>query len=241
MLKRPGVAALLLLSVQMAFGSPALYLPPLSTFDAGWSRHFLHNAINHYNAGEFIYSLEELDNALNHAPNAGTAALVHIYKGRDFYGLRNYSKAREEFEAALRTAPESGFAHAAAGAAAFQANRFAEALDFFQRGMKIAPHHDLLLNNFAWFRATCPEAAYRNGGEAVRFATAACDLGKWKDSVFIDTLAAAQAESGNFAAAAATEQRALNEKDAERLDRSEAQTRLRLYSQRQPYRAKNGR
>ena len=235
------LAALLVLATHLALASPALYLPPLNTFDAGWSRHFLQNAIKHYNAGEYIYSLEELDNALSHAPNAGTAALVHIYKGRDFYGLRNYAKAREEFEAALRTAPESGFAHAAAGAAAFQANRFAEALEFFQRGMKAAPHHDLLLNNFAWFRATCPEAGFRNGAEAVRFATTACELAKWKDSVFIDTLAAAQAESGNFAAAAASEQRALNQKDAERLERTESQRRLSLYLRGPPYRARNGR
>lgn len=233
--------AVLLGLATVAVASPAVYMPPLSTLDAGWSRHFLRNAINHYNAGEYIYSLEELDNALTHAPNPGTAAVVHVYKGRDFYALRNFGKARDEFEAALRTAPESGFAHAAAGAAAFQAGRFAEALEFFQRGMKVAPHHDLLLNNFAWFRATCADAAYRSGAEAVRLASEACESAQWKDSVFIDTLAAAQAETGKFTAAAATEQRALNGKDAERLERPEAEARLRSYFRGQPYRAKNGR
>jgi Tfp pilus assembly protein PilF len=102
------VILLLLAASSIASGSPALYLPALETLEAGWSRHFLHSAINHFNAGEFIYSLEELDNALHHAPNPGTAAFIHIYKGRAFYGLKNEAKAREEFEAAFRTAPESG-------------------------------------------------------------------------------------------------------------------------------------
>ncbi|MFL6543180.1 MAG: hypothetical protein ACJ8I9_08435 [Chthoniobacterales bacterium] len=235
------VALLIALMAATALSSPALYLPDLGTMDAGWSRHFLRNGINHFDHGEYIYSLEQLDSALSHAPNSGTAALVHIYKARDFYGLKNYAKAREELEAALRAAPESGFACAAAGTAAYQADRYAEALDYFQRGLKTAPHHDLLLDNFAWFRATCPDPTFRNGADAVRFATEACELAHWKDSAFIDTLAAAQAESGNFAAAAATEQRALNEKDAERIERAAAQKRLQLYSRNQPYRAKSGR
>lgn len=233
--------AVLLIATSVASASPALYLPELATLDAGWSRHFLHRAVNHFNGGEYIYALEELDNALHHAPNPGTAALAHIYKGRAFDGLKNYAKAREEFDAAFRIAPESGLSYAAAGIATFQASQFRDALEFFQRGMKIAPHHDLLLNDFAWFRATCPDAAYRNGPEAVRLATEACERAHWKDAVLIDTLAAAQAEAGDFAAAAATQQRALSDKDAQRLDRSAAEQRLNLYARHQPYRAKNGR
>src|SRR4051794_26114620 len=118
---------LILLMTSHALASPTLYMPDLGTLDAGWSRHFLRNGINHFNHGEYVYSLEELDSALSHAPNSGTAALTHIYKARDFYGLRNYAKAREELEAALRAAPESGFACAAAGTAAYQADRYGEA------------------------------------------------------------------------------------------------------------------
>ena len=58
-----------------------------------------------------------------------------------------------------------------------------------------------MLNNVAWFRATCPEAHFRNGKEAVELATLACTLDKWKDADQIDTPAAAYAEMGNFAEA----------------------------------------
>jgi tetratricopeptide (TPR) repeat protein len=221
--------------------SPALYLPGLVALDAGWSRHFLRRGISHFNGGEYIYALEDFDSALAHSPNAGTAAFAHMYKGRALFALKNYAKARAEFETAFATSPEAGLIYAAAGSSAFGASRFAEALEFFQRGLKAAPHHDLLLNNFAWFRATCPDAAFRNGAEAVRFAREACERASWKDSVFMDTLAAAQAEAGHFAEAVNTEGRALADKDAERLEKSPAELRLRQFSQHQPYRAKQGR
>jgi tetratricopeptide (TPR) repeat protein len=53
-------------------------------------------------------------------------------------------------------------------------------------------------NALAWFLATCPDAAYRNGAEAVKYAQSACELSQWKDASDIDTLAAAHAEAGDF-------------------------------------------
>jgi hypothetical protein len=58
-----------------------------------------------------------------------------------------------------------------------------------------------MLNQLAWFQATCPDAAHRDGNAAVRNATRACELSQWKDAGNIDTLAAAYAEIGDFAQA----------------------------------------
>ena len=57
--------------------------------------------------------------------------------------------------------------------------------------------------------ATCPEAKYRDGGKAVESATRACELTKWKSSEFLNTLAAAYAESGDFDAAVTWQTRAI--------------------------------
>jgi tetratricopeptide (TPR) repeat protein len=58
-----------------------------------------------------------------------------------------------------------------------------------------------VLNSRAWLRATCPEASIRNGQFAVTDAKKACDLDSWISASYIDTLAAAYAEAGDFASA----------------------------------------
>ena len=57
------------------------------------------------------------------------------------------------------------------------------------------------LNGRAWIWATCAEAKYRDGKQAVASATRACELTEWKEPGVLDTLAAAYAESGDFDAA----------------------------------------
>jgi hypothetical protein len=58
-----------------------------------------------------------------------------------------------------------------------------------------------VLNSRAWLRATCPEASIRNGQLAVTDAKKACQLDGWILASYIDTLAAACAEAGDFASA----------------------------------------
>ena len=47
-------------------------------------------------------------------------------------------------------------------------------------------------------RATCSEARYRSGEQAVQDATTACELTSWKNDSYIDTLSTALAEAGRF-------------------------------------------
>lgn len=68
----------------------------------------------------------------------------------------------------------------------------------------------LALNWRAEIRATCPEASFRDGKTAVADAKRACDMSKWKYADYIDTLAAACAESGDFDSAVRYEQRAID-------------------------------
>jgi tetratricopeptide (TPR) repeat protein len=68
----------------------------------------------------------------------------------------------------------------------------------------------LTLNQRAWIRATCSNASFRDGKAAVEDAKKACDLVKWKRAQYIDTLAAASAEAGNFDSAVRYEQQAID-------------------------------
>jgi len=81
--------------------------------------------------------------------------------------------------------------------------RYAEAIRFYQASLETLPDQAGVLNNLAWLLATCPDAALRNGREAVRLATRACELSKYTQPLLIGTLAASQAEAGDFQAAIA--------------------------------------
>jgi len=58
-----------------------------------------------------------------------------------------------------------------------------------------------LMNQLACWQAGCPAAEVRNGAEAVKNATRACELTEWKEAMYLDTLAAAYAEVGDFESA----------------------------------------
>lgn len=62
----------------------------------------------------------------------------------------------------------------------------------------------------AWIRATCPGAQYRNGREATSAATRACELSHWKRRDYLQTLAAAYAESGSFQLAVHWQEKAIS-------------------------------
>ena len=61
----------------------------------------------------------------------------------------------------------------------------------------------------AWILSTHPDGSVRNGSEALRLATRANTLKEGKDASTLNTLAAAYAESGQFPAARAAAQNAL--------------------------------
>lgn len=91
-----------------------------------------------------------------------------------------------------------------------------------------------LRRRLAWLLATCSDPAIRNGREAVAEATKACQDTNWKKSSDLDTLAAADAEEGNFAEAERFERQALGIAD---WDTRGAQKRLALYEKGLPYHA----
>jgi tetratricopeptide (TPR) repeat protein len=113
--------------------------------------------------------------------------------------------------------------------------QYDEAIADFDEDIRLAPKFDRAYQGRARLWATCPDAKYRDGKRAIESAIRACELTAWKKADYLDTLAAAYAEAGDFAKAVEWQQKAEDlYTDAE--GRAVGQERLKLYWNRKPYR-----
>jgi hypothetical protein len=91
------------------------------------------------------------------------------------------------------------------------------------------------LNDYAWLLATSKFDSVRNGILAVDQAQKAVESAE--SAAYLDTLAAAYAEVGNFAEAIAVQQRAIDAITDDEADlQGELQVRLEYYQRSQPWR-----
>lgn len=79
----------------------------------------------------------------------------------------------------------------------------------FESALNANRENSIALNDYAWLLATCPDAQFRNGRKAVQLARKADASTQRKSAAAADTLAAAEAEAGDFRAAVADEKRAI--------------------------------
>jgi tetratricopeptide (TPR) repeat protein len=90
------------------------------------------------------------------------------------------------------------------------------------------------LNNLAWVLATSPDDQLRNGQLALELATRACEVTEYQAAHILSTLAAAQAELGNFDKAIENSTQAV-EKGSDEM-KEQLQKELDSYQQNQPWR-----
>jgi len=148
--------------------------------------------------GDVTAAKRNVDAVLQRDPTFWPALYVRaqIYSGEGKYDL-----ALKDCNEALRQ--ERGLVEAALLRANINARlgKYAEALKEFNYLVSLHPRNVTLaraLRDRAWFRATCPDASFRNGQQAVKDANAACSIMVWRDEHMIHTLAVAYAETGDF-------------------------------------------
>ena len=94
----------------------------------------------------------------------------------------------------------------------------------------------LAKNNLAWVRATCPNEKLRDWAEAVKLAKDICDATGNEEGMYLDTLAAAYAETGKFDEAVKAQELAHKDKSYDLAYGDEGRARLKLYKQKKPFR-----
>ncbi len=113
----------------------------------------------------------------------------------------------------------------------------AGAIAHYRLALQTRPNLVVALNNLAWLLATAPDAAVRNGPEAVQLAEQACRLTRYCVPCLVGTLAAAYAEAGRFPEAIAMAQKACARASisSNRALLEKNQQLLELYRRGQPY------
>jgi hypothetical protein len=112
--------------------------------------------------------------------------------------------------------------------------QYDKALADIDGAIRIDPRNAQAHNSRAWLLATCPDAKYRDGKQAVASATRACELTEWKKAYDVGTLGAACAEAGDFAAAAKWQAKANGMYTTDK-DRTNGAARLKLFQAGKPY------
>jgi tetratricopeptide (TPR) repeat protein len=114
--------------------------------------------------------------------------------------------------------------------------KYVDAIRDFDEALRLngADFHNLRMA--AWFRATCPDAQYRDGVRAVANSMRACELSGWKNFLCLDTLASAYAERGDFESAVMWEEKAIALRPSRFGWKAGAAARLELFKLRKPYR-----
>jgi Flp pilus assembly protein TadD len=117
-------------------------------------------------------------------------------------------EAIAQLQQALKLEPGLVEARSFLGVALVMKGERAEGLAAWRQALVKEPENVQVLNEMAWLLATSPDAATRNGAEAVALAERAVRITAEHEPAVLGTLAAAYAETGQFERASETEKKA---------------------------------
>jgi tetratricopeptide (TPR) repeat protein len=181
--------------------------------------------------GRFDEAIADYNEALSRKPSD---QWTYLSRGRAWQQKGDFGRAIADYYESLRLSPKDTSALNARATARQSRGHYPDAIADFAHAQELDPKNPFALNGMAWLRATCPDERFRDGAKAVEDATRACELSDWKSAAYLDTLAAAYAEAGNFAKAIEWQNKALVLASEEL--QAQLRAHLELYQSGKPYR-----
>lgn len=158
---------------------------------------------------------------------------AHLRLGNLYLKQRQLPLAQRHFEKANQLSPEDVNIINNLGTTYEQLGKYQPAIEEFKRAIQLMPGEAGGYNNLAWLYATCPDNKFRNMEKALSLASKACELTGWNNSSTLDTLATANAETGNFKEAVRWQTKAVEFAPA--TQKVALQRRLESYREGKPY------
>lgn len=156
--------------------------------------------------------------------------------GMLYLAAKQHREAIRRFDRALELDEGLFLARRGRGDAALSVGDHKAARADLARATELEPDDPSVLNNFAWLLATSPDDEIRDGRLAIELATKACERTEWKEAHIISTLAAAYAETGDFATARRYSRQAVDVDDTAEEVRTQLREELASYERDRPWR-----
>lgn len=198
-----------------------------------WEAYF-NRASSYRQAGQFDKAIDDLTEVIKLKPEYPPA---YINRAADYYRRNEIDKAFRDWNRVTELNANQVEAYLGRSHAYLQQKDHVKAAEEMAKMAQLeSKHPDDAFNSLAWLQATCPDKRARNGIAAVQAATKACEMTKWNNEAYIDTLAAAYSEVGDFDKAMKFQQHAMQMTAQDSQDWPEMKKRFRLYQEHKPYR-----
>lgn len=176
-------------------------------------------------------ALHDYQQSIELDPNLAVAQRGY---GRVCQLLGQLDEAKQHYDEAVRLAPDDAFAAACRADLLTDLGSYSDALVEYNRALELDSKLTQALTGSAWLLATCPDDKIRNADLAIQRAQSAIENGGENDALNLDTLAAAQANVGNFEAAMSTVRKAIDVASDD--ERAAYEDRMHLYERAKPFR-----
>ncbi len=155
-------------------------------------------------------------------------------RGHAHFRMGDLQKALADYHRAVTLDQKSAGALINRGDTYRQLGQYEKAAADYRAAVKIDDQYGRAYRAAAWLMATCPNDKLRNSDLAVRAAEKAIELDGASDYLYLDTLAAAYANAGNYSEAVQTLEQAIG--TAPEDAKLPLEQRLSLYQSGKPYR-----
>jgi len=195
--------------------------------------YYVNSGVQWDNRGDYDQAIVDYSQALAICP---TDAVAHNNRGFDWYRKGDYDKALADFDQAVANRVNDPNTYNNRGTIESSKGDYEKAQADFYRAISIDPNCPTSYENLGFLEATCPDPRFRDGKKAFENASQGYQLATGSEVYYaVNSLAAAYAESGDFAGAQ-TWQAKLVEM-APPSDKQLQTARLDLYKQNKPYRS----
>jgi tetratricopeptide (TPR) repeat protein len=202
------------------------------TINPKFAKAYANRATLYVQAGDIERAVADYQEAIRLEPNL-TQALVGY--GRLCHMNGQFDEALAHFDRAMEQSSDvTAEVACSRGDLLVDLGRYRDALQDYAKAIDVDPQFEHAYRNGAWLLATCPDETIRDAEAALAGAKKALECGYGDRCAALDTLAAAQANAGQYQQAVATISQAIQIAPEEA--RSDYEERRTMYQAGQPFR-----